>query len=296
MKTITDCFEPYRGTVEYNGIVRDMITWYYGRFAQVPWCAISCSYMANELGILSQFGGKEDNVYHLMTNTEAAWKRTGKGDFRYKKSIVRGSTIPRGAVVFLLKSDPPMTAKSSKHVTTVYSPFKYTGSGKFESLGGNQDNYIKVKEYPQSQIYAIFNPDYGHSVLRKGDSGPEVKEMQDDLVAIGFGRVTGFPLLARGKFKGNTEKCLMAFQKAAGLVPDGVCGPKTWDALDKYSKTTQHTATALTNVFVRRGPGLDYKKIGKVKEGDSVVYTTLMGCWIYLPAKKGWSKTSYYNL
>lgn len=99
MKTITDCFEPYIGTKEYNGIVKTMIEWYYGHFAKVAWCAISCSYMANQLGISDQFGGKNDNVYHLMKQTEAANKKTGKGLFKYASKIKKGTVIKRGTVL-----------------------------------------------------------------------------------------------------------------------------------------------------------------------------------------------------
>lgn len=296
-KTITDLFQQHIGVKQWDTFVKTMIKWYYGGFAEVKWCAISLSYMAEKLDVLKQLGGKEQNTYQMMKNAESANKKTGVGWFAYAKDIKKGTVIKRGTVIFVMKDSGAMTYSSKKHTTTAYNDFNYTGSGTFPALGGNQDGEIKVKAYPQSQIYAVFYPDYDHHpTLRKGDSGDAVKEMQTILKAIGFGRVTGITLAARGHFKTNTLNCLLAFQKATGLVPDGVCGPKTWDALERYSKTTQHTATALTNVYVRRGPGLDYKKISKVKEGDTVAYTTLMGCWIYLPAKKGWSKTSYYNL
>lgn len=63
------------------------------------------------------------------------------------------------------------------------------------------------------------------ATLRKGSRGAPVKRMQ---AGIGMrGRdVDGF-------FGPNTETLLKGFQEAHGLNPDGVCGPATWDAINK---------------------------------------------------------------
>ena len=62
--------------------------------------------------------------------------------------------------------------------------------------------------------------------LKKGASGASVSEMQQLLKNAGFD-----PGAIDGKFGPNTEKALKAFQKAMGLVVDGICGPKSWAAL-----------------------------------------------------------------
>ena len=296
-KTVTDCFIPYIGTKEYNGIVKTMITWYYGGFAPVPWCAIAVSYMMNELGLLDQIGGKEQNTYQMMVNTEKAWKKSGKGTFKYAKDIKKGTILRRGTIVWLNKDSGEMTYGSHKHTTTVDKDFTYTAAGDFEALGGNQDNYIKVKSYPQRMIYAMFVPQYEvHKTLRKGDKAPEVRELQKDLKTLGFGRVTGKRLLAGGSFKSNTENTLKIFQKTCGLTVDGICGPKTWAKIDELLATPVSTTTALTNVYVRTGPGEEYKKTAKILEGTAVAYTNIINGWMYLPKKKGWSMSKYYKL
>jgi peptidoglycan hydrolase-like protein with peptidoglycan-binding domain len=45
-----------------------------------------------------------------------------------------------------------------------------------------------------------------------------------------FGKLT-----IDGHFGGNTEKLVIAFQKAKGLDPDGIVGPNTWGKLKEYS-------------------------------------------------------------
>ena len=69
----------------------------------------------------------------------------------------------------------------------------------------------------------------GKPTLRKGDSGAYVVLMQSELIQRGYScGSTG----ADGKFGTNTEKAVRAFQSASGLVVDGICGDKTWEALE----------------------------------------------------------------
>ena len=62
--------------------------------------------------------------------------------------------------------------------------------------------------------------------LKRGMSGPDIKEVQEQLQKLGF--FTGTP---RGNFGEKTEGAVRAFQQANGLVVDGVVGLKTWGAL-----------------------------------------------------------------
>lgn len=56
--------------------------------------------------------------------------------------------------------------------------------------------------------------------LRRGDRGETVKLLQ-----------RGLTVLVDGIFGRQTEQVLRDFQSDAGLVADGICGPKTWAAL-----------------------------------------------------------------
>ena len=57
--------------------------------------------------------------------------------------------------------------------------------------------------------------------MRKGSSGPTVERLQ---------RLLG-GLTPDGKFGPLTEKAVKDYQRAHGLVDDGIVGPKTWGAL-----------------------------------------------------------------
>jgi peptidoglycan hydrolase-like protein with peptidoglycan-binding domain/tetratricopeptide (TPR) repeat protein len=68
--------------------------------------------------------------------------------------------------------------------------------------------------------------------LRAGDSGPKVAELQLKLDAAG---VSLEGLDDEPVFGPRTQAALVEFQRTRGLVPDGVCGPASWAALDDVS-------------------------------------------------------------
>jgi len=70
--------------------------------------------------------------------------------------------------------------------------------------------------------------------IRKGASGAYVVELQEDLIRLGYdvGR-TG----ADGKAGANTISAVTRFQQDhPPLVADGICGPKTWEAIEEALK------------------------------------------------------------
>jgi len=71
-------------------------------------------------------------------------------------------------------------------------------------------------------------------VLRVGDTGGEVKELQR-LLNVHLRRPT--PLLVSGKFDESTRLAVRAFQRLKRLLPDGVVGSRTWTALERVPHT-----------------------------------------------------------
>jgi putative chitinase len=64
-----------------------------------------------------------------------------------------------------------------------------------------------------------------HPVLRQGDKGTEVIDLQTEL------RDAGYRILVDGDFGPNTEEAVRDFQERHGLAVDGVVGPQTWALL-----------------------------------------------------------------
>ena len=72
--------------------------------------------------------------------------------------------------------------------------------------------------------------------LHAGDSGPYVKQVQQQLSALGYWNGS-----ADGSYGGLTFQAVMALQKAAGLGRDGVFGPSTRRALQNGVRPQSRT-------------------------------------------------------
>jgi len=92
-------------------------------------------------------------------------------------------------------------------------------------------------------------PDSSGVMLRVGSRGPLVTALQQRLVTLRFdvGGVDGI-------FGQKTFMAVQAFQRAHGLVVDGVVGPKTADALD-LDGTPSHAPVVSKPVQVQTGSG-----------------------------------------
>lgn len=64
-----------------------------------------------------------------------------------------------------------------------------------------------------------------HGVVYRGCTGDAVADLQRGL------QEAGYQVAIDGDFGPGTEVALFAFQKAKGLIPDGIAGPATWAAL-----------------------------------------------------------------
>lgn len=108
----------------------------------------------------------------------------------------------------------------------------------------------------------------GHPTLRRGDKGAAVKELQQDLIKLGYSvGASG----ADGDFGAATERGVKAFQSIGNLEVDGIVGKRTWAAIDKaLAAQSQNMVVIKAGTWnVRSGPGTGYASIGICKGGDS---------------------------
>ena len=70
-------------------------------------------------------------------------------------------------------------------------------------------------------------------VLYEGSAGAEVAKLQAQLQELGFS-----PGPIDGRFGPATEAAVLAFQKSAGLLADGIAGPRTQGALGLITDTS----------------------------------------------------------
>lgn len=121
-----------------------------------------------------------------------------------------------------------------------------------------------------------------------GDSGNEVKEIQEMLLALGYtltNKSNDSTKGADGIYGQLTKKAIIAFQRKVGLVADGLAGTETIKALKEATSSTINKKIEVTaNILnVRQGPGINYAVVGAVRKGST--YTIL-------EEKNGWGKIS----
>ena len=79
-------------------------------------------------------------------------------------------------------------------------------------------------------------------VLKRGSSGPEVLTLQTSLKQLGFD-----PRGVDGVYGPGTQAAVIAFQKAKGLTPDGICGPATMSALQSATSIAGANVSGATS-------------------------------------------------
>lgn len=101
---------------------------------------------------------------------------------------------------------------------------EYFGIKYVEPYSGNEKPAPAEPEVPADVVgYTVTMP-----TLRRGGYGRQVKALQ--CLLIGYGHSCG-KCGADGDFGSGTESALRAFQKANGLVADGIAGKSVWEKL-----------------------------------------------------------------
>ena len=171
-----------------------------------------------------------------------AYKQLGASIYHGSNTIWRKYTSATGAVagdmtlrpgtaVFLVKD-------GNRHHIGLYVgdgkciEAKGTAYGVVESDLSHWDEWGELTEVDYTGVEADFVA-AARLTLRKGSTGSAVKELQTLLIAAGYDvGSTG----ADGIYGSETLSAVRAYQSDHGLTPDGVCGPKTWAALEGASE------------------------------------------------------------
>lgn len=194
-------------------------------------------------GPLAQLGLARDGTYFVIAAGKC--NHAGKGIW---KGVVNGNTnfIGIEAENTGLKSDPWPEVQMDAYRRGVAAILKHIGRGA-EFCAGHKDYAPGRKIDPdfdmvafRSSVAAIMSgtapaptlipaaeppaapgAPAGRPTLRRGATGALVDQLQAKV---------GVPV--DSKFGPKTEAAVRAFQRAHGLVPDGIVGPNSWAALD----------------------------------------------------------------
>ena len=132
--------------------------------------------------------------------------------------------------------------------------------------------------------------------LRKGVSGADVKELQTQLIQLGYscGKCG-----ADGDFGADTEAAVRKFQKDHGCGVDGEVGPETRRALEKALGVCMVKISG-GQCWVRSAPNTGGKQLGVAAEGREMAYGGQMSAdgWLLVEfdGRNGWVSGMYGRL
>lgn len=165
-------------------------------------------------------------VSHYQSN--GCPDNSADGMFNYAKRVGKAhgsiSTIPEV---------PGLAVRKKGHVGY------YIGNGKVVEAYGFAKGIVITQlkdrpwtdwyEFPGIQYKEMAQPEYtlGQRTLHKGDSGNDVRQLQVELLKMGY------ELTLNGKYDETTFKAVKEFQKDQGLTVDGIAGKNTFAALLK---------------------------------------------------------------
>lgn len=146
----------------------------------------------------------------------------------------------------------------------------------------------------------------GDRLLKKGMSDSDVRELQQNLLKLGY----ALPKYgADGDYGAETVEAVKAFQKKSGLDADGVYGSNTHKSLTSALEALKEPKPVLTTVVilatedgsvnVRTGNGTQYAILRSARTGDTLNYVaTAVNGWnaIEVDGQVGWVSGRYSKI
>ena len=146
----------------------------------------------------------------------------------------------------------------------------------------------------------------GDRLLKKGMSGSDVRELQLNMLKLGY----VLPKYgADGDYGAETFEAVKAFQKKKGLEMDGIYGFNTHKSLTAALESLKEPKPVLTTVVilstedgsvnVRAGNGTQYAILRSVKAGDAFNYVaTAVNGWnaVEIGGQVGWVSGKYSKI
>ena len=162
---------------------------------------------------------KGESIYH---GSNTIWKKYCSK----QGTITNGMAIKPGTAVFTVGSDGVRG-----HIGL------YVGDGLCIEAKGTQYGVVTSELSRWQEWGELKDVDYdmlaeeakvARRTLRKGDSGPDVEELQ-----LALNADPRYPTKVDGIFGSDTVTSVRAFQADHGLTADGIVGKKTWAKLDE---------------------------------------------------------------
>lgn len=166
---------------------------------------------------------------------------------------------------YLLDSGEFVEMKGTKYT----DQSSYLGAGDILVTKTNGHTVVVINNGDKYEgVVAPTSYKLGDRILKKGMKGADVKELQNNLIALKYDLGS---YGADGDFGSSTEKAVKAFQKANGLAADGEFGPKSLEKMNELLKKSPNTLEVSgKSVNIRRGDSTSASIIKVAEKGDKL--------------------------
>ena len=220
---------------------------------------------------------------NIGSNTDAQIRNRAKGIIVHQSD---DGTLPDESL--LLPGDALYYKGNKYHVMDVGHVEMYTGTNELYGHGSgtgpvkhDMDEYSARRKAQNKQYFMTIrwitdsmsnDTPPQKPMLRRGNSGDAVRELQEMLIAMGYscGKYG-----ADGEFGRSTECAVKLYQAEHNLDTDGIVGDKTWAALaaeqvgeDNEAEQDMQIIIGSGSWHVRTAPSKTAAKLGYVKSGD----------------------------
>ncbi len=114
----------------------------------------------------------------------------------------------------------------------------YLGAGDILVTRTSGHTVVALNDGPKYETEKAY--ELGDRILKKGCQGDDVKQLQLDLMALGY-KLPKYG--ADGDFGSETESAVKAFQRAQGIEVDGIVGAQTLERIEYYLEGEDETET-----------------------------------------------------
>lgn len=194
-------------------------------------------------------------VAHFIDNRALA-ERRGQDEAYIYKYHHDGPTLDYGGLALSRAKVLPLIDSYTRFVEDRFDFGRANGSSP-----GSKEGVSHVG--PESPASA--------ALLREGQRGPGVADLQVTLAALGFRDARDAPLQADGNFGPRTAEAVRAFQQSHGLQADGIVGPQTREALDRAQHSQDQALRSAGAVPTSPVESL----LSAARSGDTALQTAL---------------------
>ena len=244
-----------------------------------------CQYFVD--GVAVEITGSIEKAKELLCQTNSGNYMTGytPDGAQYFKNAGRWYTVPEpGDVVYFYSTSMGRIChvgyvesvnKSAKTFTTIEGN---TNSDGFTTNGGcvARHEYSYASVGGSNRVRGFGRPKYtsaSFDMLKRGDTGSTVKELQNNLVLVGYVDCTFYTSrnFADGDFGGDTENSVKLFQKANVLEVDGIYGEKSHAKLTELvAKAKKSDFSKTVDEFLKEAKNVaDYVRKNNFKYGNA---------------------------